>query len=160
MKFSHRMRYDAPPERVYAMLGDPAFREQVTAAQRAHDVSVDIRPSGGGMSVVVDQRRPSDGIPHFAQKFVGDEIHIRQAEEWHDATRADLDVSVPGRPGHMKGVVLLAEDGDGTVETVEGEIKVHIPLVGGKLEQLIGDLFESALRAEERVGRTWLDGSR
>jgi hypothetical protein len=33
---------------------------------------------------------------------------------------------------------------------------VSIPLVGGKLEGLIGDLLAAALRTEERVGRRWL----
>ena len=33
---------------------------------------------------------------------------------------------------------------------------MSIPLVGGKLEALIGSLLASALRSEERVGRTWL----
>ena len=32
------------------------------------------------------------------------------------------------------------------------------PFVGGKIEGLIGDKLLSSLRAENRVGRTWLEG--
>lgn len=160
MDFRHEIRYDATPGDVYAMLADPAFREKVCAAQRAHDAAVDIRPNGGGMTVVVDQKRPSDGIPHFAKKIVGEEIHIRQTEAWADVSAAALDVAIPGKPGHLKGSVTLKPGGTGCIETVTGEIKVHVPLVGGKLEHMIGEILESALRAEERVGRAWLAGDR
>jgi hypothetical protein len=108
------------------------------------------------MTVKVDQRRPSDGIPSFAKKFVGDTIHIAQREEWHSSTDAVLDVTIPGKPGHMKGTVTLRPDGDGTVETVTGELKVHIPIVGGKIEGLVIELFEHALEAEQRIGKAWL----
>ena len=33
------------------------------------------------------------------------------------------------------------------------KIRVGIPLVGGKIEDLIADLLRKALRAENRVGR-------
>jgi hypothetical protein len=33
---------------------------------------------------------------------------------------------------------------------------VHIPLVAGKLEQLIANLLQAALDSEQRVGEKWL----
>jgi carbon monoxide dehydrogenase subunit G len=160
MKFSHTMTYDAPPADVQAMLADPVFREKVCAAMNAvrHDVSID--GSGKGMKVVVDQTQPAQGIPSFAKKFVGDEIRIVQRESWKDESKASLTVEIPGKPGDFKGDIDLDDDGDGTKETVAGEIKVKIPMVGGKLEGLIGDLLRSALKSEERVGRAWLAGDR
>jgi hypothetical protein len=56
----------------------------------------------------------------------------------------------------MVGSIELVEDGAGTTETVDVEITVNIPLVGGKIEKLIGDLFRKALRAEEQVARDYL----
>ena len=160
MKFSHQMTYDASPTEVRAMLADPAFREKVCAAMKAtrHDVSVE--ESGSGMTVLVDQTQPADGIPAFAKKFVGDEIRIVQREEWRGATSSTLLVEIPGKPGALNGSIDLAADGAGTVESVVGDILVKIPLIGGKLEGLIGELLASALRAEERVGRAWLAGTR
>jgi hypothetical protein len=160
MKFSHTMTYDAPPADVQAMLADPAFREKVCIAADTvrHDVSID--GSGAGMKVVVDQTQPAQGIPSFAKKFVGDEIHIVQRESWTDGSKASLTVAIPGKPGDFQGDIALDPDGDGTTETVAGEIKVKIPMVGGKLEGLIGDLLRKALKSEERVGRAWLAGDR
>jgi hypothetical protein len=160
MKFRHEMTYDAAPAEVHAMLADPVFREKVCAAMHAsrHDVSID--HSGAGMRVVVDQTQPARGIPSFAQKFLGDQIQIVQREVWANESSASLALEIPGKPGGMKGDIDLAADGDKTVETVAGDIKVKIPMIGGKLEGLIGDLLGHALRAEERVARGWLTGDR
>lgn len=156
MRFSHDLAYDATPEAVAAMLADPAFREQVCQALHVlrHDVSV--QGSGAGMTVVVDQTQPAQGVPSFAKKFVGDEIRIVQRETWRDATNADLDIEIPGKPGTMQGAITLAGDATHTVETVTGDIRVKLPLVGGRIEEMVGEIFRSALRAEERVGRSWL----
>ena len=160
MKFSHRLTYDAAPADVLVMLADPAFRERVCVAMRAtrRDVSIDGAPET--MKVVVDQTQPAKGIPSFAKKFVGDEIQIVQREQWKGGSGASLKIEIPGKPGALDGSINLSQNGSGTVETVEGDIKVKIPMIGGKLEALIGDLLSSALRAEERVGKAWLAGDR
>jgi hypothetical protein len=156
MRFEHILRYDAPPDAVFAMLGEAVFREKVCEAQHTTEATATVDGLDDTMKVTVDQRRPAEGIPSFARKFVGESIHIRQHEEWHSATDASLDVSVPGKPGHLKGTITLRPDGDGTVETVAGEIRVHIPIVGGKLEGLIAELLEHALDTEQRIGIDWL----
>lgn len=160
MKFSHVLSYDATPGEVYAMLADPAFREKVCAAMQATRHSVTIEPSGAGMSVVMEQTQPARGIPSFAKRFVGDEMDIVQRESWTDGSSAELTIDLPGKPGRFAGRITMAGDGDRTVETVAGDVSVKVPLVGGKLEALIGDLLQVALRAEERVGREWLAGGR
>lgn len=160
MKFSHQITYDAPPADVHTMLADPAFREKVCAAMRSVEHDVSIEPDGSGMRVVVDQTQPAHGIPSFAKKFVGDQIQIIQREQWKNTASASLVIEIPGKPGHMDGSIALEGDGEGTVETVSGDLRVKIPMLGGKLEGLIGDLLGSALRAEERVGRAWLAGDR
>lgn len=160
MRFSHEMRYDASPADVYAMLADPDFRNKVCVAAGTITHDVRISPDGDGMTVRIDQTQPADGIPSFATKIVGDKIHILQQETWSDQEGAALDVTIPGKPGHMKGTITLGSNSDGTLERVDADIKVNIPLLGGKLEKLIGDLLESALRSEQRVGAAWLRGER
>lgn len=156
MRFEYSLRYDAAPEEVFAMLGEAVFRERVCEAQHVSECTAEVDGVDDTMSVVVDQKRPSEGIPSFAKKFVGDTIHILQREEWSSATDAELDVTIPGKPGHLKGSITLRPDGEGTVETVAGDLKVAIPLVGGKIEVLIAELLEHALQVEHRVGSAWL----
>ena len=156
MRYHHELRYDASPEDVRAMLADPEFRERVCEAQGATDWTVEADGTGGQVSVVVDQRRPAQGIPGFARKVVGDEIHIVQREDWTDPHSASLDVEIPGKPGRLRGTITLAADGAGTLETVTGDLRVDIPLVGRKLEGLIGELLDAALAKEQELGRSWL----
>ena len=156
-KIRQDMRYDgATPEQVHAMLADPAFREAVCEYTGFPKREVTITPAGEGMRVVIDQHRPANEIPSFARKFVGEEINIVQDETWTSTTRASLSVTIPGKPGHMEGTIELVGDEAGTTEVVAVEVKVNIPLIGGKLADFIGDMLLKALRAENKVGRDWL----
>ena len=152
----HELTYDAPVEAVTAMLADPAFREEVCRYQKftRYDVTVDV--DGETKKVVIDQWQPTQGMPSFAKKIVGDETNIVQEEHWTSPTYGDITVTIPGKPGTMTGTAVVAASGAGTVETVTLTVKVNIPLVGGKLEGLIADLLLKALKAENKVGRDYL----
>lgn len=160
MRIRHELEYDAAPADVYAMLADPAFREKVCAAMDtvSHDVAVD--DAGQGMSVRIDMVQRTHGVPGFAKKVVGDQTRIIQSEHWSDGTGADLELEIPGKPGHIRGRITLTGEATRTVEAFDGEIKVNIPLVGGKLEGLIEKLFLSGMDTEQRVGAAWLAGER
>jgi hypothetical protein len=153
---THRLEYDAPLADVAAMLGDPAFREAVCDYQRVLRSSVEVDAAGDTKTVVVEQVQPAKGIPGFAKKFVGDEITIVQREDWSSPDAADLHVTIPGKPGEMVGTITLAESGGRTTETVDVRIKVNIPLVAGKIEDLIAGMLRKALDAENAVGRDYL----
>ena len=157
-KLTQDLTYDAPASAVAAMLADPAFREEVVEAQHVlrHEVSVNGDPAGGSGKVRVEQVQSATGLPSFARKFVGDEIEIVQDETWTSPTGADLHVSIPGKPGQMAGTIRLRESGGTTTETVDLDIRVAIPLVGGKIEGLVADMLLKALRTEQKVGRDYL----
>ena len=153
---THRLQYDAPLADVAAMLADPAFREEVCDYQRVLRSRVEIEADGDTKTVEIEQVQPAKGIPGFAKKFVGDEITIVQHEDWSSPDAAALQVTIPGKPGEMVGTITLEESGGTTTETVDVRIKVGIPLVAGKIEDLIAGLLRKALVAEEQVGRDYL----
>ena len=159
-KITFEMTYDAPAERVAAMLADPDFRKQVCDLQGVTRVDVTVtQPYEGdpdAKRVVIDQWQPTKGLPSIATKIVGDETNIVQDERWTSPTHGDITVTIPGKPGEMTGTAVLRESGGTTVESVEMTIKVKIPVVGGKLEGIIGDLLLKALKAEQQAGRTYL----
>ena len=160
-KVQQELRYDgATISDVHEMLGDEAFRAKVCDAQGVLRHTIAVERNGEAMAVTVDQVQPAQGIPGFARKFVGDEINVVQTEDWLAPAKGNITVTIPGKPGEMSGTALLTEDPDGTTETVTLSIKVNIPLVGGKIEGLIGDLLTKALRAEHRTGQKWLAGER
>jgi hypothetical protein len=152
---SHETTYDAPLARVSAMLTDAGFRREVFESQDATSVDVSVAGTTESGTVTIDYTQPTVGVPSFAKKLVGDGVRIVQREVW-TGNKADLHVSIPGKPGEMTGTIVLTESGGVTHETVDCEISVHMPLVGGKVERLIQEMLLKALRNENRVGREWL----
>jgi hypothetical protein len=154
---SYEMAYDAPVETVAAMLADPTFREDVCRFQGVTQVTATVEVDGDTKTVKVDQMQPTAGVPSFAKKIVGEETNIVQEETWTSLTHGEVTVTIPGKPGDMRGTaVLVPTETGGTLETVTLTVKVKIPLVAGKLEGLVGDLLLKALRAEYKVGRDYL----
>ena len=155
-RIRHTLTYDASLNDVAAMLADPEFREQVCEATGMVRHEVTVTGAGTGMYVEIDQVQSTAGVPTFAQKFVGDEINIVQVERWTSVDTADVTVSIPGKPGDMNGSITLRQIGDTTTEEVVLDIRVGIPLVGGKIEKLVGDLLIAALKIENATGQGYL----
>ena len=143
------------------MLADPAFREEVAAGRRATRTTVTVDAGRrDGMSV---GRRPGQqpptGCPSFAKKFVGDEINIVPGG----------DLGVPDEGDARRHHPRQARRDDGRGHAGRGRrgrpsrpststIEVGIPLVGGKIEDLIADMLRKALKVPRTVGK-WLAGS-
>ena len=151
-RLTKTLTYDASAEAVAAMLDDTGFREEVLERQRVVRGSVSIE----GDHVTIEQVRSADDIPSFARSFVGDEILLVQTESWTSPTSADVRLAIPGKPGEAVGTLELVESGGSTTESIDLDLTVKIPLVGGKIEKLIAGIFSSALDVEQRVGREWL----
>jgi uncharacterized protein YndB with AHSA1/START domain len=160
MRFEHVNQYDASPADVFRMLTDQAFRERVCEAVQAPSYTVDVVASGDATTVSIAQTQRVRKVPSFAAKLVGDAIEVKQRERWTSATAAEVETTIPGKPGHLKGTIALEPVGEGTRQVVSGELKVSVPLVGGKLEGVIADLLKLAMRTEETEGRAWLAGER
>ena len=150
------MTYDAPLATVTAMLADQSFRERVCDAQRAASRSVSISGIPGTVDIAYTQA--TAGIPSFAKKFVGSTVSVSQHETWSTPTAATIDIDAGVPIADIKGSVVLAERGAQTVETVTLQVSVKVPLVGGKLENLVADMMRKALTKEYEVGKTYLAG--
>jgi hypothetical protein len=143
---------------VAALATDPEFRAAVATYQHALRSEVTVTPAGSGQHVRFEYAHGTDRVPSFAKKLVGDEIAIVQEESWATPTHADLVVTIPGKPGDMKGTANIEQRGDVVVQVVQLTIKVSIPLLGGKIEDLIAGLLSKAMRAENKVGIKWIAG--
>jgi hypothetical protein len=160
MKIRHQLTYAASPAEVYAMRADPAFRDRVCEAMDtvSHEVSVD--DSGDTLTVKVDMVQHTQGVPGFAKKIVGDETRVIQSETWPSVEGGHIEVEIPGKPGYIRGTLTLSAEDAGSVYVFDGEAKINIPLVGGKLEGLIEKLFTEGMDTEQRVAASWLEGAR
>jgi uncharacterized protein YndB with AHSA1/START domain len=160
MKFRHELTYDAPPAEVFAMLGDPVFREAGCAGPNVLSAEISIEHTDTGFSLVVDRVQKTDDLPAFARTFAGDSTHAIQYEEWTDATRGTLRIEAPGKPSEVAGTITLEPDGDATREIIELELKIKVPLIGGRLEKLLADQVTAGIEAEQQAGIAYLEGRR
>jgi len=158
MRFRHELSYDASPVEVFEMLADPAFREKVSVAMDVVSADVSIDRSEDGFRLTSDQVQRTEGLPSVAKKFAGETTRAIQVEEWRDAAGGSLRIDAPGKPSSIVGTIELLPDGSGTIEVVELEIKVKVPLVGGKLEGILEEQIRKGMDIEHEVGKTWLKG--
>lgn len=158
MKFRHELTYAAPPADVFAMLSDPAFREKVCAAQEVVSSTITLTPNGDGFTLVNDQVQNTAGLPAIAKKIAGDTTRALIEESWDGPGGGTLEITAPGKPTTAKGTITLIATDSGTSEVVELDVKVKVPLIGGKLESLMADNISSGMDVEQTVGAAWLAG--
>lgn len=152
MRFLKELTFEGTPEQVYELLTDQGFREQVAAGAGeggSHSVSVTEGPDGRRSRV--ESRQPTTDFPAAARKVVGDTMTILQEEHWTSPTEARMDVTIPGKPGSVRGTFRLEPRGETTVQVVDAEIKVGVPIVGGKVEKLIGQIMGNLLKLQAKL---------
>jgi uncharacterized protein DUF2505 len=157
MKFRHELSYDSAPDRVFEMLADPAFRQAACEAQDVISADVQLERDGDGFTLVIDQLQRTDDLPGFARTFAGDSTQAIQRETWTGPDGGSLDIEAPGKPTKISGTIRLEPTGAGTTEVVELEIKVKVPLIGGKIEKLLADKVQHGMDLEHQVGLVWLE---
>ena len=157
-RITREMTYEAPLAQVAAMLRDTSFRDAVCERQHVLLHTVDVRAEGDAAEVRITREQRVERVPAFAAKFVGESITIETREVWTDLGSGSYSIGIPGKPGQIEGTVNLREQDGVTTETVELTVSVPVPLLGAKLEGVVAELLESALRTEHEVGVAYLAG--
>lgn len=145
------------------MLTDARWREKVGEAQGVVSSDVTITPEGPGDTgcrIVIDQVQNTAGLPAIAKKIAGETTRAVVTEVWSSPTEGTIEIVAPGKPTRAVGTVSLVADGDTTRHVTDLEVTVKVPLVGGKLEQLMADNIGKGLDVERAVGVAWLEGDR
>jgi Protein of unknown function (DUF2505) len=156
------IRYDADPAAVFAMLTDAAFQERKCAATGALESEVEIeRFADGGATIRTRRTMPTDQIPDVARSFVGRTIDVVQVDdlgpEEADGRRSGtVVVEIKNTPVRFAGSLTLGPSPEGTLETVDGDVKASVPIIGGRLEKALEPALQAAIRVEQREGIAWL----
>lgn len=161
MRIHDDVRYAGRPLDVAAMLADPGFSDQVASRMGSTAASVDIDGDAGGAFTVTTVRTlPTDGFPDIARRFVGSSVDVRQVDQWAapdaDGTRSgSITVEIVGAPLRLTGTMTLTPDGDGTRQSIDGDLRAGVPLIGGKLERAAEPAIHAAIRQQIAVGTAW-----
>jgi hypothetical protein len=154
--------FDAPVERVFEMMTDPA--SHVAKAKRAGHQDIDI----------VEEQRDETGLliriartvhlelPGFAKKVLQPKNRIISTDEWRDNGDGTYGGTFStefksGAPIDLKGSTKIAPDGDDkTTYEVEIDVSVKVPMLGKKLEKWAEGDVEEQLENEFAAGDEWL----
>jgi hypothetical protein len=163
MKYRNVVTYEAPAAAVYAMLVDAEFQARRAEAGKPEHAEVAVEPGPGSGATVRVTRRLAVDLPGFVQKLTGRTVTLSEVVRWPDGTGGErvgaLHAAIAGQPASVDGTLRVAGTGGTSTVTMEAEIKVRVPLVGGKVERFVSDMLDKLMATEEKLGRAWLAGA-
>lgn len=161
-RFEHRAAFASPAATVYATLVDRAFLDERLRALGGKGAAVvDYTGSGDEVAVKLRQGLDAEKLPAAVRAILKGDLVVERTERWsldggtHAATGS---ATISGVPGEIKSRTRLEEAGAGSALVVTAEVKVSIPLVGGKLESVIAQQVGKLLAAESEFAGKWLAG--
>ncbi len=156
-KLSNTDHYDASPEQIMAMLQDPDYAP--AKYTDLGDVSfnvVSLEATDGGLNSVID-REVNSNLPDMAKKVLGATSKMHTEDVW----RADGDgfvgnMVITSGPATITVNSTINPAGGGSDWTANFDIKVGIPMMGGKIEKAIKEETEGSLKREFEFNKGWL----
>ncbi|MGO9035309.1 DUF2505 domain-containing protein [Mycobacterium sp.] len=160
--------YGVTVEEVLRAFSDEEYWLARLADSGADDTTLDSMqlggPSGtdGSIDVITTQVLRSDRLPGLITQFHRGDLRIRREEKWEPVTNGSATATITGSildaPASLTGTAVLepvAETGGARMK-LRATVEVRIPLVGGKLEDFIGNQLVELLIAEQRFTTTWI----
>jgi len=164
-RIEHRAEFGHPVDLVYAVLTDEGFlRERLTAIGGRSVELVSYAGDQDGMKAVTRQGIDAQHLPGAVRKVAPGGMTIERTETWdgggNGRYRGTVDASVGGFPGSLRGNTALRTRTGGSELLLDGTVKVSIPLLGGKIEDVIIEQVGRLLRLEAEFAIRWLETHR
>ncbi|MFT3716750.1 MAG: DUF2505 domain-containing protein [Gordonia sp. (in: high G+C Gram-positive bacteria)] len=163
-RLSYSARYHFSPEKLYRAQSERGYWDDLTAGFRMLTpiCEVDEFTSGpDGMRVVLKEGIPKEMLPPLAQTVVGKDMIITRVETFGafdpSTTEGTYTASIPAGPGSLKGRQLLTRSDTGCTVRKTTEVKVYVPFINGKLEQMMLVNLVDLFRAEAEFTRDWVE---
>lgn len=150
-----------PAAEVFAALVDPEYlRDRLAAIGGARAELVSHQVTEGRTEYQLRQGVAAADLPSAARGFVGGDLVFERTEVWRAVSEDDhtgsVRVTIASVPGQLTGALRLVAAGEGSRLTLAGEVKVGIPLLGGKLEELVASQVSKLLDRESEFTAAWL----
>lgn len=162
MRFEVSHPFDASVEDVAAAMLDPAFQDTLTDIGDLHErvVLEQSELDGGGVYRRVRCVLALD-VSGMARSMLGDaDPAWVQEETWNETlTRCEWTIhpEVAAELLSASGTIAIDGSDERASRSVAGEVKVRVPLYGGKVEGWIVDGVSRAYEEEARLLAAWLE---
>ena len=163
-RIEHRTEFAHGVSDVYAaQAGEDALRARLADIGGHNSALLEYTPNADGVRFHLRQGVGAEKLPSVVRSLHPGDLFVERHEIWQIAGESYTglaEATVSGIPGEITArTELRAEDGK-TVLRTTGEVKIRIPLVGGKLEGFVASEITKLLKREAEYSAQWLDGHR
>lgn len=163
-RLSYSARYPHSAEKIYEAQSLRQYWDDMMAGFQMispHCEVAEFTSDETGMRVVLKQTIGRDQLPPLAQTVMMKDMIITREETLgvFDAnlTKGDYTASIPAGPGSLQGWQELFPTETGCTLRKTSEVKVFIPFINGKLEQMMLVNLIDLFRAEAEYAKDWID---
>ncbi|HZR34395.1 MAG TPA: DUF2505 domain-containing protein [Nevskia sp.] len=158
-QYQERQSFDQPKEKVLRMFSDRAYFEKKYAASGGWDIQVlqhELTPKRFRIKCSYS-RKPDAEVPSFAKKIIGEAVHLTQEDVW-DLERAtgELRIEIRNTPIKMTAAMRVMDEPGGCVNVLDWTLSCSVPLIGGKLEQMLAKEMKDKAAADLEISRRLL----
>jgi Protein of unknown function (DUF2505) len=165
-QIDYQSTFPCPAEQVFTTMVDPDFlRERLAAI-------------GGPGAALLEHHRDADGaryrirhgidpgtMPAVVRTVLPGSITVERTEDWTHRNAGqylgDVQVSIGSAPASASGGMRLRDVPDsGSELQIRIDASVHVPLIGGKVEDVVVGGIRTLLDMETDFTRRWLSGQR
>ena len=161
MQFNEKHSFEKPLATVLKMFSDKAYFERkyqelgFTGVQ-VLEHSLDAKKFRIKVRYLAPNSAP---VPDFAKKFLGEKNEVTQSDTWDlEKKTGRLEAEIKGVPVKVSADMKLADEGAGSSNTLKWTLSCGIPLLGGKLEKIVGSDIQSKSMTDLAKTREILQG--
>lgn len=162
-RLSYSARYAHPVEKIYQALSQKRYWEDLMEGFRELTPISSVQEfeqTDDGIRVVLNQTITRDMLPPVAQTVMLKDMMITRVETYGAFDSANTPgtytASIPAGPGSLTGEQELFPTETGCTIRKTTEVKVYIPFINAKLEQLMLVNLVDLFRGEAEFTATWV----
>lgn len=162
-RLSYSARYKHPASKLYEAQCTRRYWDEMMAGFQMispHCSVEEFTADETGMKVVLKQTIGRDQLPPIAQTVLMKDMIITREESFGafdpDNTKGTYNASIPAGPGSLNGWQELFPTDTGCTLRKTTEVKVFVPFINSKLEQLMLVNITDLFRAEAEYAADWI----
>ena len=132
-------KFDCSPDKLYQLLSDDKFDDALMDALQMKKECLEKKADANGPVYKIRLTNP-DEIPAIAKKFTGDKLSYIETRTWNQNKCGNtwgIAPEIKGATVEAKGKTEIVANGNGCIRKTTGTISVKIPLIGGKIEDMV-----------------------
>lgn len=143
----------APGEAVARLLDRDLYADRLAAVGGPGAELRAFEREGDRLRILLRQGVPAGSLPASVRRFLAGALVLEREERWQVAPeRADggFTLTAAGAPARAEGDLRVEADPAGSVLRIDGEVEVHVPLLGAAIEAVVADRALALMGEEMR----------